>query len=133
MSKFSKRLRKISKRPRNALILGRGVGEIEDILEVFSSAFTVGDFSKGERRKNLIYIENLASVAELSSIDMIFIDRANIELIPKLNVLYKKCQCLLIIEGDIDIPKDLAKFLVSEGYHVTDMEKRYHIWRTGQG
>lgn len=130
MSKFSKRLRKISKKLKNSLILGRGVGELDEILEVFASAFTVGDFSNGQRRKNLIYLETLASVAELSDVDMIFIDRDHIESIPKLAVLYKKCQPLIFVEGDINFSKDVAKILVNDGYRVTDIEKRYHIWKT---
>jgi hypothetical protein len=133
MSKFSKRIKKISKRPKNAFILGNGVGDLDDILEVFYSAFTVGDLINGQRRKNLIYLERIESIAEISEIDMLFIDRNNIDLIPKLAVMYKRCQPLIFIEGDVNIPNDLAKILVNDGYRVTDIEKRYHIWRTGRG
>ena len=129
MSKISKRLRKISKKPRNAFVLGQGIGEITDILEVFSSVFVVGDPADGIRRKNLIYLEKIENINNISNIDMIFLDRISFEYIKDLRTMYKKCHPLIFVEGNIDLPKDLIKFLVDDGYLVSDIEKRYHIWK----
>ena len=129
MTKFSKRLRKISKKPRNALILGQGVGELDDILEVFSSAFIIGNFSEGIRRKNLIYIEKIEHINEISNFDMIFVGRDAIDSIKDLRAMYKKCQPLIFIEGDVNLPMDLIKLLMGDGYLVISTEKRYHIWK----
>jgi hypothetical protein len=129
MSKFSKRLRKISKKPRNAFILGQGVGEIDDILEVFSSVFVVGDFSQGLRRKNLIYLEKIENINDIPNVDMVFLDRNSFEKIKDLRAMYKRCHPLIFVEGDINLQRDLVKFLVDDGYLVSDIEKRYHIWK----
>lgn len=129
MSKFSKRLRKIAKRPRNAFILGDDLEVIEDILEVFSSAFMLGDFSKGLRKKNLIYIERISDIYDIPNIDMVFVDKNCIERILELQPMYKRSRPIFFVWSDTNISRDIIKLLKGDSYNLTDIEKHYHIWK----
>lgn len=129
MGKFSKRIKKVNKHYRNGLVLGSAFGHLEELLETTSTIFVLFPKDDTIRRKNLIYRENLESLYILNDIDFVFIDKDMVNLIPELKPLWKKVNCLLIVEGDPSTSMEQNKFLKKERYQIIDIGKNWHIWK----
>jgi hypothetical protein len=129
MGKFLKRIRKINKHCRNGIVLGSGFGNLEELLEMNSTIFIVYAKDDSIRRKNLIYRESLESTFTLHDIDFIFIDKDMVNLIPDLKPLWKKANCMLIVEGDTSTTMEHNKFLKKERFQIIDARKNSHIWK----
>jgi len=129
MGKFSKRIKKVNKHYRNGLVLGSAFGNMEDLLENTSTIFLTFPKDETLRRKNLIYREDLESIHALYDIDFVFIDKDLVHLIPELRPLWKRIQCLLIVEGDPSTSMEFNKFLRKERFQIIEIGKNWHIWK----
>lgn len=129
MTKFAKRLRKISKFPRNAILLGNAFGHIEDVCDVFSSAFVIGTVDYSLKRKNLIFRETIEDLYDIPTVDMIFVNADQAENLRKLPPVWKRFTPIIIVEGSDMLDYGLQKFLKSERFRVVEIQKGYHIWK----
>jgi hypothetical protein len=126
MTKFNKKIQKItSKIPRFAVTVGDAFGHLEEISELFRTVFVIENTKEQIKKKNIIYIENIDYVGALHDIDVIFVDGDKKNLLKDLQIIWKKYNSTLVIEGDAYVDK----FLRSERYQIVQIEKRYHIWK----
>jgi hypothetical protein len=126
MSKFNKKIQKITiKQPRYAVVLGSAFGHLEEISDLFRSVFVINNSQEIIKKKNIIYLENFEYTKTLADVDAIFIDESQKDFISELQLIWKKYNSTLIIEGEAYVDK----FLRKQRYQIVQIEKKYHIWK----
>jgi len=129
MSKFAKRIRKIKKFPQYAISIGDEYENFVDILGVFQTVFVVGTKIKNFREKNLIYLEDVASIALPNGVDMIFSREDNKNQLLNLQHIIRQNRPLIFLHTEIEISKEHSDFFRKIQYHATEVLNDYQIWK----
>ena len=128
MSKFKKRVEKLSRYTQNALIVGEGFGHIDEILEIFNNVFVVGTSLPDKKSKKLIYKESIDSLAKLTNINTIFFDLQKIHLLYDLKFFWQNNNSVIMIEGNDPIEREFSKPLYDTGWRCTSLQSFFHVW-----
>lgn len=129
MPKFSRRIYKFLKNPRNVLVLGTGFGFLEEICDNFSSVFIISTLSEPYRKKNLIYRESFDNLEHLPDIDVIVMDKNQYIHLENLRPILNRYHPLIFVESNEIFEKNEYKLLKGFGFSVTEMFKGYHMWK----
>lgn len=129
MASFSKKIRKLNKFPKNALVIGKAFGQLEELSEIFDSLFIVGSDSNLLRKRNIIYREDFEFITALPDIDFIFVDKDYFEQLLKLNQVWRKNRSYLVTEGESPPDKHIYKFLAAETFKIIDAHKHHIFWK----
>jgi hypothetical protein len=130
MSKQTKRINKIKKNPKNALVVGSAFGELNQYVDVFSTTFVWQSSGDKLRRKTVVYRDTVESLNQLAEIDFIFIDKDHFAEIKNLHSVWRKSKSVILTQGTTFTEKALQKFLNSEHYYAVEVTKQYMIWKT---
>jgi hypothetical protein len=129
MASFSKKIRKLNKFPKNALIIGKAFGQLEELSEIFDSLFVVGSDSNLLRKRNIIYREDFEFLTSLPDIDFIFVDKDYFEQLLRINQIWRKNRSYLVTEGEAPPDKHIYKFLAAETFAILDAHKHHIFWK----
>lgn len=129
MSKFVKRIKKLNKAARNVLIVGQGWGNLQDVIDSYSSIFLIDDEKRLVRAKNLIYREDFNNLNQLQDVDLVLLDLDHENHINDVIILLKRWSSILLIEGPELISKENQKLLKSNRYEIVEVQKRYYVWK----
>jgi hypothetical protein len=129
MTKFSKRIRKVDRKARNLLVIGTAFGNLEELLDSFSTVFVVNTLPPTVKKRNLIYRENYDNIHALTDIDIILVDLNQSSNIPELTQLWRRSTPSIVVEGPDLIPIDIQKILKSDHYNIVDVGKGYYVWK----
>lgn len=129
MADLSKRIRKILKKPKNAVVLGNAMDNVGSLCELFSTVFIINGQIENFRKKNIIYRENFEGLENISEIDFVFVDKSRIDDIYELRNLIKRQQPYVLTEDTSAIRKEHTKFFREYQYQVVDIAKRFYIWK----
>lgn len=129
MPKFSRRIYKFHKNPRNILVLGTGFGFLEEICDNFSSVFIISTLTETVKKKNLIYKENFDNLEFIPDIDIIVMDKNQSVHLENLRPILNRYHPLIFVESNDIFEKKEYKFLQNCGFGVTEMFKGYHMWK----
>lgn len=116
MNKFSKRILNAGKFKRNALVVGSGMGYIEQLADNLNTVFIIDNQDRQIRRKNIIYINDFIGVSTLSEIDFIFIDYDQYGNLEKLHNTFSNNRAVIFVQGEVSWPIREYKYLRSLGY-----------------
>jgi hypothetical protein len=130
MTKFQKRILKIIGEPENALIVGKGFGEIEDLTNIFQTLFVVSDLPPGQKFKNLVYRENFEHLSQLVYISAVFFSLTDIKKLDKIETILNRWSPYVIVEGHTLIGRDLSKPLYDNKYIAYSQDKSFHVWKS---
>jgi len=128
MSKFTKRVLSSSKNHRNCLVLGSGLGYLNEIVDVFDTVFIVFEKSHDIRKRNIIYRENLSNIDILSDIDFVFVDAEYFDILKQLRPVWLKCRPVFLLEGEDIFGLENYKYLRSESYALVEKYKNMQKW-----
>jgi len=128
MNKFTKKITKISKNSRGALVIGCGMGNLSAIVNLFRNVFLFSHTRPEEKFKNLIFKEDLKNLESLTDIDFIFIDRKFLRYLNDLIPVWNRCRPIIIIEGMEVIDRKTSEFLYRDGFRATKQDKILHVW-----
>lgn len=128
MSKFQKRVKKLSNRLESAVIIGSGFGYLSDLLETFKTIFVLDDVVPSIKAKNLVYRENFGDFSSLPEINAVFFDRNKIDRLSHFQPLWNRPHTLVIIEGDEPISRDFSKSLYTAHFNCTGVHGFFHVW-----
>ena len=98
----------------NALVIGSGLGYLENLLACCSSVFVIPDDGFDIRRKNLVVKEDLDKLENLPGISFIFMDWHQHVNIKKMANLILRQKPVLLIESKELIPLEPLKWLQSQ-------------------
>lgn len=129
MDKFKKRIWKLIKHPKNAIVIGNGFGKLNELAEVFSTLFV---FSWGEvslKRKNIVSRENFLDLNQLSDVCAIIIDLNQIHHLSSMTEIWHRHQVYVLIEGDAPIGRELSQSLYASHFKCIDQHGFYHVWK----
>lgn len=129
MSKFVKRIKKLNKAARNVLIVGQGWGNLQDVIDSYSSIFLIDDENRLVRAKNVVYRENFDNLNQLQDVDLVLLDLDHENHINDFIILLQRWSSILLIEGPELISKENQKLLKSNRYEIVEVQKRYYVWK----
>lgn len=130
MAKFEKRLKKISKSVENAIVLGTGLGHLEELLSLYKTVFVIADNPPTIKSKNLVYREDFKELSHLPEISAVFLDLNQVHHLNSVATVMSRYRSVVIIEGNDAIGRDLSKPLYDNGYRCTDLLGLYHVWKS---
>lgn len=129
MSKHAKRIKKINKTPRNALVLGSAFGHLSEYLDAFLTVFVHTKDATRIRDKRVVYRNTLDDLNQIADVDAIFIDCDYFDDIRNIFTVWRKSSPVLLTQGAIFTEKALQKFLNSEHYYAVEVTKEYMLWK----
>ena len=130
MATLLKKLSKTKNDLINVLVIGKGIGGLEEIIEIFQSVFVIASTRPEIKARNLIYYENFNFISHLSGISFIIFDRNSLESLNKTIAVWSSCKPLIIIEGEDIVERPTADILYHFGYRPWERNKKYHIWKS---
>jgi hypothetical protein len=129
MNKFKKRLTKIIGRPQNAVVVGQGFGQLENVLATFQTVFIFSWEVPDLRAKNLIFRENFNDLNPITDVSAIFIDLDQLQHLETISQIWHKNKCMILIEGYDPIGRNLSTALYRDHFRCTDQQESYHVWK----
>lgn len=128
MTKFQKRLSKLTKNNTNALVIGTAFGQISEILSMYSTVFVVNENMLELKAKNIIYRQTIDRLSHLVNVGIVFLDIKHIDKLENLQPFWKKNNSLVLIEGNDAISRELSKPLYDSGWRCTSLQGIFHVW-----
>jgi hypothetical protein len=129
MNKFKKRLTKSVGDLQNAVVVGQGFGQLDSIVETFSTVFIFSWDRPNLKAKNLVFRENFNDLDPIRDISSIFIDLDQIQHLEKISQIWHKNKCTVLIEGNDPIGRNMSEPLYRDHFRCTDQQGIYHIWK----
>lgn len=129
MNKFQKRISKTTKNHGSALVIGSGLGHLEEILEVFRIVFVIADVAPNIKARNLTFRENFDDLNPITDIDAIFFDLDHIKYLENVSSIWHKYPAPILIEGNDVIEREFSKPLYKHNYRAVDQQGIYHVWK----
>ncbi len=90
MNKIKKRLSKLSKNAGNALVIGTAFGQLEQLLDLYSTIFVVNKDGTELKAKNLIYRQSIERLDGIANVGAVFFDIKHISKLESLQTFWKK-------------------------------------------
>ena len=128
MSKFSKRILSSSKSCRNSLVIGSGIGWLNDLLEHCNTVFIIDGLDLNLKRKNIVHRESFQDINLLTDIDFIFVDQSHFSNLSKLKPVFTKYRPLIFLQASNELPVEYYKYLRSESYALVEIFKNMQKW-----
>ena len=132
MTKFQKRLSKLTKNNTSALVIGTAFGQLSEILSMYSTVFVVNENMLELKAKNLIYRQTIDRLSHLVNVGVVFLDIKHIDKLENLQTFWKKNNSMILIEGNDTISRDLSKPLYDSGWRCTSLQGIFHVWEKQQ-
>jgi acetolactate synthase small subunit len=129
MNKFKKRIEKLIKHPKNAIVIGNGFGQLAELAEVFSTLFVFSWGTSNLKRKNIVTRENFSGLNQLSDVCAIIIDLDQIHHLSSMSEIWQRHKVLVLIEGNAPIERDLSQSLYAAHFKCIDQHGFYHVWK----
>lgn len=129
MSKYTKRIRKFAKQPRNAIVLGTAFGSLDGYLEAFFTVFIFSTSTERIKNKKVVYRESIESLQQVNEVDVVFIDEEYFNEIKNLTPVLRKHKPVVFLQGSTFTDKHLKKIFNSEGYEILELIKQCSIWK----
>ena len=129
MTKFAKRIKKLSGYTENALVLGRAFGNLDQLLEIYDSVFVIDNLPSILKSRNLIYKENFDKIASLVQIGGIFIDLNYIDKLESLEECWNRNSSTVFVEGDNYKDARVSSIFYRTGWGCTSNQNTYHVWQ----
>jgi hypothetical protein len=128
MTKFKKRLHKLSRNHAHALVLGSAFGMLDQVVEIYDTVFVISEVQPAFKAKNLVYKETFVKLDHIQNITSIFIDQNELCNLDKVEALWKKYNSKIFVEGGVRIDNAVAKPLYDSGWACTSLQGIFHVW-----
>jgi hypothetical protein len=128
MSKFEKRLSKISKNRETAVVVGCGFGYLENIINMFNTVFVISEEAPKIKSKKLIYRENFDNLSQITEVSVILFDRTAVHWLTDVSPIWHRNKAVVVIEGNEPIDRTLSKPLYASAYECTGLHSDFHTW-----
>jgi hypothetical protein len=128
MSKFSKKILSAKKEHRNCVVVGNGIGYLDDILESFQTVFIIDGVNINIRKRNIVYRESFDGIESLIDVDFVFLDAVHFSNLKKLRPLWLKCKPVFFMEGNDLFGIENYKYFRTESYALIERYKNMQKW-----
>jgi hypothetical protein len=127
MDKFSKRILSSSKNHRNCIVVGQGIGYLDNIVDSFQCVFIIDGNAK-IRKRNVVYRESFDNIDKLVDIDFVFVDSRYFDNFKKLRPVWLAHRPIFFLEGSDLFGLENYKYFRSESYALTNKYKNMQKW-----
>ena len=128
MNKIKKRLSKLSKNTESALVIGTAFGQLEQLLDLYSTIFVVNEDGTELKAKNLIYRENIDRLSNITDVGAIFLDLNELDKLELLTTVWQTHSSKIFIEGEMAISREFSQPLYNTGWRCTSLQGIFHVW-----
>jgi hypothetical protein len=128
MTKFQKRLHKLSRNNAHALVLGSAFGILDQVVGIYNTVFVISAVPPAVKAKNLVYKETFVKLDHIQNIASIFIDHSELCNLDKVEAVWKTHNSKIFIEGGVRIDNTIAKPLYDSGWACTSLQGIFHVW-----
>jgi len=128
MSKFQKRLKKVSGRMENCLVVGQGFGRLQELSEIYKTVFVIDTQRPELKARNIVFRDNFDETSYMTELSAVFFDRASIDFLEKTTTLWTKCNSMVVIEGNDPIERHQSGPLYRAGWECTNLQGLFHVW-----
>lgn len=128
MSKFQKRLKKLSDKTENCLVVGKGFGHLSDFIEIYKTVFVVDNQRPDIKAKNIVYRDNFDETSHMTDISCVFFDLSSLNYLETTCSIWTRCKSLVIIEGNDPIERHLSGPLYQFGWRCSNLQGFFHVW-----
>ena len=122
-------MRKADRRARNVLVVGTAFGNIEELLDAFSTVFVVNCSQPRIQKRNVVYRENFENIHLITDVDLIIIDIDQQHTIPDIIQVWRRTNPTIVIQGPELLTKEYQKLLKSDHYEIKEVSKGYYVWK----
>lgn len=129
MSKFHKRVKKLSSNTEFCLVLRSGLESIEDFSEIFSCVFVYKDADPVYKAKNVVYQESFEELERMPHFDFVFTDEEGLKNLSFVQSLLRIQQPVLMVKAELYIDKIFSNILKECRYDLVDFVKGYQTWK----
>jgi len=119
---------KLSRNNTHALVLGSAFGILDQILEIYDTVLVVSAVPPDIKAKNLVYKENFVKLDHLQDMSSIFVDIDQLDHLDKVEVIWRKHNAKLFVEGGVRVENDKVKILYNSGWACTSLQGLFHVW-----
>ena len=130
MSKQAKRISKLLKNPRNALVLGSAFDFLNELVGLFSTIFVINENPNRIRHKTVVYRDSIDGIGAIQDVDIIFIDVEYTNEIKNLHSVWRKSNPVVLLGCSKFSDKKILKLMNSENYYAVEQTDHYIIWKT---
>jgi hypothetical protein len=109
-------------------VLGSAFGILDQILEIYDTVFVVSESPPAIKAKNLVYKENFVKLDHLQDMSSIFVDINQLEHLDKIEIIWRKHNSKLFVEGNDRVENDKVKILYNSGWACTSLQRWFHVW-----
>lgn len=127
MDKFSKRILSAKTQHRNCVVVGQGIGYLDNIVESFCCVFII-DSGSAVRKRNIVHRENFDNIDKLTDIDFVFVDSSYFNDFKKLRPVWLAHRPVFFLEGNDVFGIDNYKYFRSENYALVERYKHMQKW-----
>lgn len=128
MSKFEKRILEACSHHRNCLVVGSGLGMLDDLVDSMQTVFIINDGDRSIRKRNVVYRSNFQDIDVYTDIDLVIMDYNQYPNLRYLRALFLKCRPVTFVEGTELWPVDDYKYFRSFGYGLVEFYKHLQKW-----
>jgi len=132
MTKFTKRVTKMTRPPLDAVVFGTAFGHLADLFDIYKTVFVCGGEIPSYKRKNLIYRTDVRSTLSLSNTSIVFVDLDRVKVLDEIGQLLTNAKPDIIVQGKEVIPRGYTENLYRIGYRAVEQSKNFHVWKKVQ-
>lgn len=129
MTKFIKRLKKVTKEFDTALVVGTAFGNLNDLLDHFNTVFVIADSHPDIKAKNLVYRNFKSDINVLPGISVFFIDTEYNTIMSHYTHVLTKSKPMLVIGDSDHLDREHIRPLLAHGYKRISKQYDYHYWK----
>lgn len=128
MNKFQKRIRKLTRKSTNALVVGNAFGLLDEILGIFNTVFVISDEPPLVKSKNLVFRENFNNLTNITDVGAIFFDLSQLHQLENLQNFWSRNNSKVLIEGNEVIEREFSKPLYKTNWGCVSQNGFFHVW-----
>ena len=129
MTKFIKKITKNVKDTQSCIVLGRGYGHFDELIEIFKTVFVLSNGVDEIRKKNIVYRTDFSDTDPLPYIGAVFVDEDQFDNLGTIDSIIRKHKLLIYVGTREFIPTEYAKFFNKRNYEVVEIFKDSQLWK----
>ena len=129
MSKFKKRITKMSGKGGDALVIGSAFGCLHELFDMYNTVFVHDRIHPEIKERNLVFKSEIRSIVQLSTVKTVFIDLEWINTFNLITPILTRSRPVLIVQGNDVVPKTETGNLYRNGYRAVAQGGLFHIWK----
>ena len=129
MSNFAKKIRKVTKKPKNLVCIDVDNEMVDELCNEFQNVFWHSESMPSKKSKNLIFLEEIDKKFLLPDISVVLSGENGINKISSINYVLESQNADMVLQIGEHVSKKTSRYFQSINYNMVILEKRWQLWR----